>query len=453
MKAPPRKRRYDDELAAIELAALQLNEQLEGDAGAKSSGGRRRIQRGALVEDGDVWRLRWRDPPAANGKRARRSLVIGDKTEYRTRRQAREEASRLMLYLARPSVAPGRSPTFEHVCKLFAETELPLKSKGTARNVAGAIANHFLPYFGTTQRVHEILPASLQAFIVAQIQASVRFKTRRTRYSYLLMILSWAASQGFAVHLPRPNQIKLGRSGEAGELVGDKAYTPEEAELLLARASFPHRALYAIVRHTGARVGEALALTWADLDLAATAPDPVVRVRASVIAAENAIGATKSQSGVRDVPLPPALREILLEYRAWLGRRPPALVFPGRDHAGRPLTESGVLKQLTSLAREHGLKKFGRAFHGFRHLYAQELSAAGAPPEIINAILGWRDFQSAQPYLRARAEQVRKFAAAAAAARALRDRAPAQRVFKSSNGPITQTSAAVVVLPRRKKKP
>jgi integrase len=88
--------------------------------------------------------------------------------------------------------------------------------------------------------------------------------------------------------------VKVDRNGKARFL------TDLELDHLLAAAPSPrYRAMWAIQRWTAARISEALASTWADLNGCLT-------YRA----------ATTKTGNARQVPIVPALREALTAYRA-----------------------------------------------------------------------------------------------------------------------------------------
>ena len=84
----------------------------------------------------------------------------------------------------------------------------------------------------------------------------------RNVYTPGVAVLHWAAKRGWCpwVRLQRP---KAGNGGR------DRVLSPEEAGRLLAAFHSPYaRAVALVMIYTGARVGEALALTWDHVDLA-----------------------------------------------------------------------------------------------------------------------------------------------------------------------------------------
>lgn len=366
------------------------------------------LQRGSLNLIGRRWTWRWRDLPNEQGRRVRRSRVIGTLADFPTEAAARAEADRLRAYVMPPLVDPGKSPTFEHVTQLYERAGLPFVKRSSARQVRYAIANHFNPVLAQ-RRLHTITTPVIQAFVLLQVQRGVKRSTIVTRLGYLLRVLSWALGKGYAAVLPRRGEITLPRRRDVVQTPRDLAYTDAEFDAILNGAAFPYRALYALLGYTGLRVNEALALTWRHVDLEARTP--IVRVCATVSAGE--ITSPKSKAAVREVPVRAALAAILREYRMGLGHASglplTGLVFPGRA-PGRPRSDSGVLRDhLTPLLERMGVKRERMGFHAFRHRRAVELADDGAPLALLLKLMGWSNPEAAWPYLRSSTRSVTDF--------------------------------------------
>ncbi len=72
---------------------------MESPSPARKAGGRRRHQRGSLIDDGDRWIARWREDvrlPDGTVKRVRRKDAIASKKEYPTRRMAQRKLDELL---------------------------------------------------------------------------------------------------------------------------------------------------------------------------------------------------------------------------------------------------------------------------------------------------------------------------------------------------------------------
>lgn len=146
---------------------------------------------------------------------------------------------------------------------------------------------------------------------------------------------------------------------------------------------------------TGCRLGELLALTWADTP---TAPGvdldgAVIRVRHSLDRARDRetgryrIVAPKTRAGVRDIPLAAGDVAMLRRHRLACGRPGEgALVFSDR---GQPVTPNGAPRHTwRRVAAAAGIDPLPR-FHDLRHTWCVHALRAGVRPEALAKLGGW----------------------------------------------------------------
>lgn len=141
------------------------------------------------------------------------------------------------------------------------------------------------------------------------------------------------------------------------------------------------RALIATLIFAGLRLGEALALRWEQIDLAAG----TIRV-----------GEAKTSAGVRTINLLPVLRSELRTYRAHLPDRPDGLVFATSSRG--PLSASNVRRRILAPATERantalrleGLAPLpaGLTPHSLRRTFASLLFALGESPPYVMSQIG-----------------------------------------------------------------
>jgi site-specific recombinase XerD len=166
--------------------------------------------------------------------------------------------------------------------------------------------------------------------------------------------------------------------------------TPEEARALMRAASgraptgIRNRALIAVMYRSGLRPGEALALTGADVDLAA---------------GRIAVPARKAGRG-RRVGMDRATRAVL---ERWIARRAERGLGDDRPLfctlAGEPLKAAYVRELLPRLASRAGVDKRVHPL-GLRYANAAELAAEGYPAALIDRHLGVAATGSARRYQR-----------------------------------------------------
>ncbi|MCX5362371.1 site-specific integrase [Streptomyces sp. NBC_00124] len=170
-----------------------------------------------------------------------------------------------------------------------------------------------------------------------------------------------------------------------------------EARLLLKTAQ-PHRlyALWLLLVSTGLRRGEALALTWSDVDLT----NGQLRVRRNVqrIRRELLFGTPKTMRSVRTVPLPRHCVRALTKHREQQERerkvagkkwqpvpgQPDGLIFT--TVTGRVTDPRGLNRMLTILCRDAHVPRV--RVHDLRHTCASLLLAQGVDARTIMETLG-----------------------------------------------------------------
>jgi len=184
-----------------------------------------------------------------------------------------------------------------------------------------------------------------------------------------------------------------------------------EAQTLLflsdAKASSPHYPLYLFLVGTGVRIGEALGVTWRDVDLqggTVTIAQALQRPKGGGFVLRD----PKTRNGARTIALSEevltSLREIRARQRQDQLRR--ALCPAGADcrqqhceawHAldlvftqvtGKPLHDNNVrLRDLYPMCKRLGLP-WRRALHGFRHAHGSYLIQRGVSVKVVQERLG-----------------------------------------------------------------
>jgi integrase len=167
--------------------------------------------------------------------------------------------------------------------------------------------------------------------------------------------------------------------------------TPDEIKRLIEAATGRWRPLIMTVVFTGLRASELRGLCWEDVDL--KRGELHLRQRADRY---NKIGAPKSHSGERTVPLGPFVMNTLREWKLACPKGDPGLVFPtvqgeveNHSRMWRALVPIMVRAGLTD---KQGQPKYG--LHAFRHFYAswcinrKEDGGLGLPAKVVQERLG-----------------------------------------------------------------
>ena len=233
-------------------------------------------------------------------------------------------------------------------------------------------------------------PSDIEALLLAKRDAGLAEWTVRAIYTVVRQALDTAVRDGLirrnpAAAVKRPTV----KRSEARYL------TPEEAGRLLEVAKgdrlYP---LLVLLLGSGLRRGEALALHWRDVDLAAGH----MRVRWSLarVGGRLVFSQPKTEKSRRFVSLPEPVIETLRRHRvAQAAERLAALVWhPWPDHDdlvfstqfGTPIEPRNAARSFTRIAGRAELD--GASLHTLRHSAASALIASGVHVRIVQEVLG-----------------------------------------------------------------
>jgi integrase len=228
---------------------------------------------------------------------------------------------------------------------------------------------HITPLIGATKL------AALTAPLVRAFEDRLRQDRSPAMVRKVLVSLSgilsdaqdrWLVAQNVARNRRRSN----GETRQQRRLeVGRDIPTPDEIRAILACLNGRARPLLLTAIFTGLRASELRGLRWADVDLARS--ELHVRQRADRY---RAIGALKSATSRRTVPLLPMVVNALREWRLACPRGETDLVFPGSG--GGPVALPTIIQSLWQPVQVSAgvVAKDGRAkypgLHALRHFYA-----------------------------------------------------------------------------------
>ena len=166
----------------------------------------------------------------------------------------------------------------------------------------------------------------------------------------------------------------------------------EDIQRLLHRSKTendPNYALWVFLAHTGLRIGEALALRWANVDLAGGwffVEEDLER--------GGEIGDPKTEAGEREIPLTSAALEALRDHREEQDdlKRLLGAAYDDRDlvfptATGRPNSERNALRSLKRLAKRARIE-VAVTLHDFRRMTASILVTSGVDITTAASILG-----------------------------------------------------------------
>lgn len=168
-----------------------------------------------------------------------------------------------------------------------------------------------------------------------------------------------------------------------------RALTKEELQKVDSADLIPmDRALVSVLRYTGCRISEAMALTVKDVDFGSRS----ILISKSLY--NSVPGPTKTKAGTRRVPMPAVLADILGDYLTNYHDDTCEILFPTRVNTY--VNNSSRNKRWKSISR----RIFGDAVpkdftpHIFRHTYASTLVINHIPPTTAQILLGHDSLQT-----------------------------------------------------------
>lgn len=257
----------------------------------------------------------------------------------------------------------------------------------TYESYAGHVRNHLIPTLGR-YKLAKLEPRHVQAMMNDQIAAGLSANTvgriRATLRRALNQALKWDMVGRNVATLVDPPKVTRYRV---------EPITPEEAIAITAAVEH-HRLgpLYVLMLAMGLRLGEALGLSWDDLDF--NADTLTVRWSLQRIEGKFRLVEPKSDRSMRTLPIPGFVAAQLKQHRvaqereqalageAWDGNW--SLVF--LTDRGRPLDNANVNHTLKRLLKAAGLRPM--RLHDLRHGCASLLLAKRVSPRVVMETLG-----------------------------------------------------------------
>jgi integrase len=291
-------------------------------------------------------------------------------------------------------IAPSKSPTVIEAAESWIKLVEANGMKGdgpaersTVRQYRQHINLHIVPRVGR-MKLAELTPKSVEAFRDDLLTALSRPLARKvlTSFKSLLKVANYGhVTQSVSIGTKRKPKLELGRD----------IPTTDEIKRLVAAVSdddLRRRALLLTVAFTGLRASELRGLRWRDVDL--KAGELHVRQRADRY---NKIGAPKSDSSVRTMPLNDVLNAAL---KTWKMKSEHSgqddYVFctsTGQiEHHKNMLRSLSSVMQAAHLVDKRGRPKYG--LHSIRHFFAswcinsKDRGGRELPPKAVQYLLG-----------------------------------------------------------------
>ncbi len=317
------------------------------------------------------------------------------KETFRTLAEAREAQGKRRAGDSRPSSRISVEAYFTDWIETY-EGRTARGFSETSRSLyRRAINDHALPTW-RTWKLGEVEPAEVRALYRRLRADGKSTATLRTLRAALSAMYSTAVEDGVTDSNPIRGVRLPGGETDEDEQKRAKALTREELRIFLA--ALPNegywRLFFELLAATGLRIGEAVGLTWENLDLG---DQPKVKVREQVYRGKRK--RLKSKDGKRDIPVPASIAEKLLAHRRDVYTSPKAPVFATttgseldphnvRRTVLRPVAISLGYYELVKSEDGKPRERTTLGFHAFRHTCASLLFAEGRNVKQVQRWLG-----------------------------------------------------------------
>lgn len=318
-----------------------------------------------------------------DGRRVRK-YVTG-----KTRTEALQKLRRARGAIAAGLPVPDDRMTFGAYLDGWMATIVPeaVASVNTLDNYAWAVEGHIKPALGH-KRLTQLTPRDIADFLLAKRDA----KLARNSVSRLRTVLIAALGHAVLEGLVTRNVAALVRTPK-GDRPEGRSLDVDQAKALLAVCKGERlEALFVTMLMLGLRPGEALGLTWDNIDFEAQ----TLRIDKSLKRERNALrlGETKTRRSKRALKVPAPVLKALQDHRRRQAKEQlaageggwenPDLVFASA--AGSLIDPSNLRRDFSRLTKAAGLGHWHP--HELRHSAASLLSASGVPIEVIADVLG-----------------------------------------------------------------
>lgn len=269
-----------------------------------------------------------------------------------------------------------RGPLFKDVAEAWKEEHFPTLSPGTLRSYIAAYNRAVDRFVG--MYIKEITATDNDALLQSMAKQKFARKTVANQRIVLNLIFRSAVLDGTIRYNPCAEvKVPKGLKTTPRQLPSD-----EELEVVKNYQNDPDGLLPYFILYTGCRRGEALALTYKDIDR----KKKIITINKSVtyVGQQPSLKEPKTAAGTREIILLDKLAEVLPKHRI-------GLVFPGKS--GELMHQSEYERKWKRWQDRVGVTLTA---HQLRHGYATMLFEAGLPERDAMELLGHADLATTQ---------------------------------------------------------
>ena len=339
---------------------------------------------------------------------------------FKTKKEAQLELARLQLEIDKGTYVRPPAETYREVYDLWVVQYENTVEESTFMKTLSIFKNHVLPQLGD----YKIDKINIKICEQAINHWFRKFARYRMVKAYASKVLDYAIK----LELIQTNPMKLvtmptKRVDPTEDEEELNFYTKEELlhflKCMEEENNFKAYTLFRILAFSGMRKGEALALTWEDINF----KDCDIRINKALSRGKDNrlyVKTTKTKSSRRTLKMDERTMEILADWRkkqkqdylilGFNTLQPKQLVFSSRENGLMQPTKTR--KWMLHVQQKYGLKEI--TTHGLRHTHCSLLFEAGATIKEVQDRLGHGDVQTtmniyAHVTKKVKAETIQKF--------------------------------------------
>ncbi|MEM8619854.1 MAG: site-specific integrase [Actinomycetota bacterium] len=269
---------------------------------------------------------------------------------------------------------------FKEYCVIWLERKSVTTRPTTIETFTSHVRKHLGPAFGARE-LKSITRENVKQF-AGTLQDRVAPTTARAVVFTLAAILREAVDDGRIAKNPA-ERIKVGsktnRRVDPAHVAGVAGQVPQLAAAMPSR----WRAAVLLMATTGLRLGECLGLTVDRVDFLRR----TIRIDRQLgnLAGGSGFAEPKTDAGVRTIPVPSAVTDLLAAHLAEFGSGDDGLIFT--TETGGPIGRSTWSKHYRAACAAVGIEGRTRT-HDLRHVAASSLIASGLSVSAVQAALG-----------------------------------------------------------------
>lgn len=346
------------------------------------------------------------------------------KRGFKTRKEAELALARIKLDVASGTYKQERAETYGELYDLWMVQYENTVEESTFVKTTGLFKNHILPSMGT-YKIEKITIDICQKHVN---EWAGKLKKFRTVKAYAAKVLDFAVKRGFLqtnpfTHVEAPVNVTKKRIVEEDAEEAENFYTREQLihflNCLEQESNYKAYALFRLLAFSGMRKGEALALTWNDLNFTTNE----LRINKALSRGkDNQLYVKTTKTGVaRTIKMDDKTMAIMKDWKKQqkqdylvLGfntMQPKQLVFS--NEVNEYLQPTKTRKWILHIQKKYKLGII--TTHGLRHTHCSLLFEAGASLKEVQDRLGHSDVQTtmniyAHVTKKAKEEAIQKFA-------------------------------------------